>query len=75
MFGTVVFVPKRCIQKYRILGLYLSFSGYRLFSKLEVTFFRLKLPYIFTLDWEKYIYIRIGRGTSKNVNSSKLEMT
>ena len=72
MFGTVGIVAKRCIQKYRILGLYRVVSGFRLFSKPEMTHFSPETAINFHFRLGKvYIYIRIGRGTSKNVNSSK----
>ena len=48
----------------------MSFSGYRLFSKPEVTHFSHETAINSILVWES-IYFRIGRGTSKNVNSSK----
>ena len=71
MFGTVGFIAKRCIQKYRILGLYRVVFGLSPFSKPEVSHFSPETVINFTSNWEEYIYIRIGRGTSKNVNSSK----
>ena len=36
MFGTVVFVSKRCIQKCRFIGLYFLFSNYRPLSISEM---------------------------------------
>ena len=67
MFGTVGFVPpKKCIQKYRIMGLYhVVFGLSPFFSNRKWYFFRLKLPYLFILDWEKYIYSNRARCVQK----------
>ena len=54
----------------------MSFSGYRLFSKPEVTLFSPEIAIKFHFRLGKvYIYIRIGQGTSKKSIHRKPEMT
>ena len=53
MFGTVEFVPKRCIKNEELRDYIVSFSGYRLFSKPEVTLFTPETAIIF--------YFRLGK--------------
>ena len=67
MFGTVGFVAKRCIQQYRILGLYRVVFGLSPFSKPEVSHFspetvikfhfRLRKVYIYS-DRARYVQKR-----------------
>ena len=71
MFGTVEFVSKRCIQKYRPIGLYFFVFEFSPFiytrSDTFIAYNCLKISFLI----REIIYIRIGRVTPEKGNASK----